>query len=933
MGGMVFLESFLCNEKGILFHRDCMRLFRARGNAGCVVAFLALLAIVSVIRVYKVHRDATHARSSLSIRSVSNDGTSEYVLRSTAFRPASPAYVALHGRDRVRRDPLLAVVIVVRSSRFPMDHLRELIAQRTMLHHFSLPFEVIIAADAGRFGEPTMNQVERALSDLFLHVHQAHGVVRITLVVVHAKQGDMNPTFAWLASRGELQASETVDHVLFMSEAHTPYHRRFIERMYEPFSLTITPPVWAVQCTIVDPTFDTGDPDRVGAVLDRGMDFSETVNHKKALFALVRNMHGFPLRDSRLRSIQSIHVLTPYCSMWTRTAFHQISNSSQIGRRQYLGALQSLWSARDEVVAYGVLLLAVLRNISAIEAEKAPEGFMADMTEALKRTKENPDLLYAVSSPSSATQNRTVRELASSLRTPTKYTQLRELLAGLKNAHIRFKGLFALWDEERDGWEASLRVHQLGGTMFVSRGLASFLPQLLPDTLAQFYEGITVSPAAPSRYFSSDMHERWKDVVRSLTRTRPSALLRVVWDSTSCACSGFSNEIVHFVYPLSRLREVQTMFGPECLCSGFPSCVVDVFNRSYIKTPSDGRGRKAVWIHHTVPLNYRVFDPVDQPAYQVGRSMFEFSRIPQSWVAKMERVQEVWVPTRFVSHSFRVSGVPANKIVIVPEAVDTAFLDPEVHDPLTLPHEMSRKKWSHYCNREGNVGAYKFFSNFKWEPRKGWEILMEAYWRAFRHPPADDRPVSLYILSYLYMAPNIYDPAEVARRILSWAKAAHNVSSLAELPHFCVISDNLSGWDVARLYRSVNAFVLPTRGEGWGLPIIEAMAMGLPAIATAWGGQVDFMLANNSFLIRVDAVEEPPEDIVYGYEPGMKWATPSTAHTAQLMKYVYSHPQHAVAVGKRARAHVAKYFNEDALARVVDHRLQRIHRFLNNETT
>ena len=38
------------------------------------------------------------------------------------------------------------------------------------------------------------------------------------------------------------------------------------------------------------------------------------------------------------------------------------------------------------------------------------------------------------------------------------------------------------------------------------------------------------------------------------------------------------------------------------------------------------------------------------------------------------------------------------------------------------------------------------------------------------------------------------------------------------------------------LYAAADAFVLPTRGEGWGLPIAEAMAMALPVIATNWSG-------------------------------------------------------------------------------------------------
>jgi len=38
--------------------------------------------------------------------------------------------------------------------------------------------------------------------------------------------------------------------------------------------------------------------------------------------------------------------------------------------------------------------------------------------------------------------------------------------------------------------------------------------------------------------------------------------------------------------------------------------------------------------------------------------------------------------------------------------------------------------------------------------------------------------------------------------------------------------------DMPRLYKSVDAFVLPSRGEGWGRPHTEAMSMGLPVIGT-----------------------------------------------------------------------------------------------------
>jgi glycosyltransferase involved in cell wall biosynthesis len=104
---------------------------------------------------------------------------------------------------------------------------------------------------------------------------------------------------------------------------------------------------------------------------------------------------------------------------------------------------------------------------------------------------------------------------------------------------------------------------------------------------------------------------------------------------------------------------------------------------------------------------------------------------------------------------------------------------------------------------------------------------------------------------------------------------------------------------VTALMNSCDCYVSLHRAEGLGLTIAEAMLLGKPVIATAYSGNLDFMDADTSLLVKYNLVELDQDYLPY--QKGWHWADPDVNDAAEKMRWVYENPASAKLLGEAAK--------------------------------
>jgi len=236
----------------------------------------------------------------------------------------------------------------------------------------------------------------------------------------------------------------------------------------------------------------------------------------------------------------------------------------------------------------------------------------------------------------------------------------------------------------------------------------------------------------------------------------------------------------------------------------------------------------------------------------------ETDRCNPEWVAACNNMTAVVVPSQHTKQCLAASGQLTKPLYVIPEAYCDAIRSTNLP---TLPEFSTPFNFLIFGQLTGNnpeSDRKNIFYSIKW--------LCETF--------KDDKEVGIVIKTNV--GKNSRIDRGLTRGLLSQVVAESRRGSA--YPKATLLHGDMSEAEVASLYRhpQIKALVALTRGEGYGLPILEAAASDLPVIATGWSGHLDFLKHGKYISVYYQLGEVHPSRVDNKiFVKGARWANPS----------------------------------------------------------
>lgn len=319
--------------------------------------------------------------------------------------------------------------------------------------------------------------------------------------------------------------------------------------------------------------------------------------------------------------------------------------------------------------------------------------------------------------------------------------------------------------------------------------------------------------------------------------------------------------------------------------------------------PAQAEGQSAlpaaIDLLHTNPNLLRQTDglaerlALDAPL-RIGYWAWELEAFPDGWEVGFGGLDQLWCPSPFCATALgQRSPLP---VTALPHCIDWARAD-------RLAQLRADQGRADGRARRGPFTVFYAFDFWSTRSRKNPDGVIAAFLAAF--PPGGN---------------------EAARLVLKLGSAEQFPEATADLAERCAADPRLQlitthlpmdGFDA--LYTQADVLLSLHRAEGFGLLLAEAMAAGIPAVASGYGGNLCFMPPGAAELVPCRRVRIARSE--GDYRAGWHWAEPDLDLAAAALRRLAENPGYAARLGAAGQRAVREALDPVGLAAVVAERI------------
>lgn len=305
------------------------------------------------------------------------------------------------------------------------------------------------------------------------------------------------------------------------------------------------------------------------------------------------------------------------------------------------------------------------------------------------------------------------------------------------------------------------------------------------------------------------------------------------------------------------------------------------------------KGEYRIKIIHTTPDEYKRL--IEPGKYHIGHFFWETSKVPEVYVDGLNLMREIWTGSEANKQAMIDSGV-TRPIYIYPQAIETDRAWPKQYE---IP----------------DFDGFLFYSIFEWTDRKNPLGLIRAYYEEFGHRDNVGLLIKTYMRSFTFTAKNkIRDQINTIKTEFG-----------ENLPPIFLYLDLMDRNQIMRLHKTGQCYVSPHRGEGWGIPIAEAMLAGNMPIVTGYGGISEYLDSDTSIVLPYTMQPlKGMDQASYLYDSSQEWADPDIKDIRKAMREAYDDKDATATKGRKAQTWISTNFNLKVVGKAMADRLMEI---------